>query len=139
MTVPGAKLTVPVQRGLLEVYWLEDNATAFAVAQFPNAELLPTSLMVWPYEVVTTSLKVTATEVGSVHEVDFELEAVEVVLELVALVEVVAALVVEVTFELADLTVVVEVVFEMVLPAAEVVELVEPDAARSARYIRCNH
>lgn len=48
ITVPGGKETVPLHKGLLAVYWLADNATALAGAQFPSAVLLPTSLIFWP-------------------------------------------------------------------------------------------
>jgi hypothetical protein len=53
---------------LLDVYELADNAYAFAVFQFPRAATFPAILIVWPYVVVTISLKVTATEVAAAQE-----------------------------------------------------------------------
>lgn len=43
---------------------------ALAGAQLPSAVVLPTILIVWPTVVVTSSLNVTATEVGDVHELE---------------------------------------------------------------------
>lgn len=68
MTVPGAKLIVPVQTGLLTVYPDADKATALAGAQLPSAELSPTILTVWPTTVVFSSLNVTWTDVAAVQE-----------------------------------------------------------------------
>lgn len=62
--VPAGKLTVTFQSGFEDVYELADNATAFAVFQFPIAALFPTSLIVCPNCVVARTLKVTATEVA---------------------------------------------------------------------------
>lgn len=69
-TWPAARLTVPLQSGLLEVYCEALRATALSVFQFPSAATLPTILMVWPKLVVTTSLKVTATEVPVAAQVE---------------------------------------------------------------------
>jgi hypothetical protein len=82
MTVPGAKLIVASHRGLLEVYELADRAYAFAVFQFPRIETSPAIFMVWPYTVVTTSSKVTATDVAAAHELEVELVGVLVLVEL---------------------------------------------------------
>lgn len=53
-----------LQSGLLEVYPDALSVTAFAVFQLPSAATLPTILIVWPYVVLASSLKVTATEVA---------------------------------------------------------------------------
>lgn len=45
---------------------------ALPVAQLPNAALFPASLTVSPYVVVTSPLKVTATEVALEHDVVME-------------------------------------------------------------------
>jgi len=56
------------QDGFAAVYCDADRATALADAQLPSCALLPTILMVSPIDVVTTSLKVTATDVGQDSE-----------------------------------------------------------------------
>jgi hypothetical protein len=84
MTLPAAKLIVPDHRGFEEVYCDAESATAFEVAQFPRAATFPEILIVWPYTVVTSSSKVTATVEPDLQPVD-----VEVVVELVEAVEVV--------------------------------------------------
>lgn len=68
------------QSGLLLVYWLAERAIAEAGAQLPSWEMEPTILMVWPYVVVTSSLKVTATVEAMVQEVALEEGAEEVAL-----------------------------------------------------------
>ena len=59
--VPGAMFKVTLHRGLLAVYPLAERAMALAVFQLPSAAMDPTTLIVVPDVVVTSSLKVTAT------------------------------------------------------------------------------
>lgn len=47
--------------GLAFVYFDADKAMALLVLQLPSSEMDPTTLIVWPTTVVTTSLKVTST------------------------------------------------------------------------------
>lgn len=68
--VPAGRFTETLHRGLLVVYPLAESAIALAVFQLPSCEMDPTILMVWPYTVVTTSLKVTATVAAIAQEVE---------------------------------------------------------------------
>jgi len=63
-TKPGTKFKVTYHTGFAVVYFDADRATALADAQLPSCALFPTIFIVWPTDVVTTSLKVTATDVG---------------------------------------------------------------------------
>ena len=67
MVCPAGRVTVPFQRGLLELYDEALRVTALLVSQFPRAATLPTILTVWPQDVVLSSLKVTATDVAMVQ------------------------------------------------------------------------
>lgn len=90
MTVPAAKLTVPAQSGFELVYPLALRATADPVFQDPRAATEPAILIVWPTTVVTSSSKVTATEVAAVQEEVVVVVALDEVEVLVEVVEVVA-------------------------------------------------
>jgi len=59
--LPGARLREYVQRWLESVYLAADMAGALSTDQLPSSGIDPTTLMVWPYLVVTISLKVTST------------------------------------------------------------------------------
>ena len=63
-TKPGAKFNVTYHNGFEVVYFDAESVTALVPAQLPSCALFPTILIVCPFVVVTTSLKVTATEVG---------------------------------------------------------------------------
>lgn len=60
-------MIVACHRGLLEVYCEALSAMALLGFQLPRASMLPTILMVWPYCVLTSSSKVTATAVAVVQ------------------------------------------------------------------------
>lgn len=90
MTVPAAKLTVPAHSGFELVYPLALRATADAVSQDPSAATEPEISIVCPTTVVTSSSKVTATEVAAVQEdvvVVVASDEVEVLVEDVVLVD----------------------------------------------------
>ena len=62
--VPTGKVTVTAQRGLEVVYCAASSGIALAVSQSPSWEMEPTSLIVSPKVVLTSSLKVTAMAVA---------------------------------------------------------------------------
>lgn len=64
---PAAKLTVPFQIVLVDVYPWEPSVTALLVSQAPRAEADPAILTVSIQAVVTLALKDTATLVAAVH------------------------------------------------------------------------
>ena len=70
-------MIVTLHSGFEDVYWSAESAIALLVSQPPSAAISPTILIVWPYCVVTSSLKVTATEVAAAHAVDVVLDVDE--------------------------------------------------------------
>lgn len=73
--VPAGKLNVTDHSGLLAVYCEAESAMALAGDQLPRVVMLPTIWIVCPTVVVTSSLKVTATDVGEVQAVVVEVVA----------------------------------------------------------------
>lgn len=92
--VPAGRSILAVHNGLDVVYDPADRATADEVDQEPNWLIDPVTKTFWPYDVVTSSLKVTGTVVTVVAQA--VVVVVEVVMVLVLLVVEVAELVVEV-------------------------------------------
>ncbi len=116
---------------------------ALPVFQLPSAAMLPTILMVWPYLVVLSSLKVTETEVAGVQaELVLEVEvevilAVDVDVDVDVVFDVIVDVVVDFVGDVdvdvdvdvnADVDVDVDVVVDVVLAAFE---LADPDPAVS--------
>lgn len=68
-------MSVPVQRGLADVYFEAESAGAFAVFQLPSCAMEPAIFTVWPTTVVVLLLNVTATvATGVAHPVAVAVE-----------------------------------------------------------------